>query len=127
MKSKKIRLMSYFINSDAYTDFSDSQIASVLSDIYSVSKAIAENEVVGKKIADSSLNKKASIYNKYGAKVLAEYLVIKKLADTDNNGYLNRDEAEIAINARNLTRPQNEYLWEMLNSSDSWNKNNPYK
>ena len=101
---------------------SDSSQAEMASDLYSLSKAIALQDVVGKDMSESNA-KLYDIYQEQGASGLVQYLTLKSAADTSGNGSITQEEAQSYLDSTNLTRLQKAYYWRMLNSS--W-KSNPY-
>lgn len=104
------------------TGLLQSNQADMVSDLYSLSNAIALQYVVGKDMSDNNA-KLYDIYQEQGATGLVQYLTFKSGADTSGNGSLTQDEAQAYLDSTNLTRLQKAYYWHMYNPS--WKKN-PY-
>ena len=111
------------INSETYQSLDDSVKAETLADVYSLSKALAENSVVGKNISAAN-QKLANIYNDKGADGLVQYLTLKATADMDGSGSITQEEAQRALDKTGMSNLQKAYYWKLFNSS--WVKN-PYQ
>jgi len=78
MGERNYELAEAFINSQSYKGMTDEDRAKTLSDLYSMSKAVANKELFGQEIKDSTNAKNAEVYNELGADGFIEYLGMKK-------------------------------------------------
>ena len=100
------------INGSSYNKLDDSIKAQTLADIYSLTKALAENSVVGKELSSTNKNLE-SLYTKQGADALVTYL---KIGNTDGNGSggaLVKEDWENLLRQSDLTRLQKAYIFRM--------------
>lgn len=95
MGEKSYEMASKLIGSNEYQSLSDSERAEMLSKIYSLSKSMAENELVGKEIASTN-SKLYSAYQQNGADGVIDYLVSKK--KIENAGLSYSDKTLNALN-----------------------------
>ena len=78
MGERNYELAEAFINSQSYKGMTDEDRAKTLSDLYSMSKAVANKELFGQEIKDSTNAQNAEVYNELGADGFIEYLGMKK-------------------------------------------------
>lgn len=78
MGQRNYELADAFINSDAYKNMNDADRAKTLSSLYSMSKAITNNNLWNVEIKDSEIANNAKAYNDLGTDSFIEYLGIKK-------------------------------------------------
>lgn len=116
-------IVEKLIASDAYDSMEDSARVETIADIYALTKALAENSVVGKEIPKTQ-QKTAKVYEDQGVEGVINYMMFKSTADTDGNGSINQDEARTVLDSSGLTNLQKAYYWKLFNSG--W-KNNPYE
>lgn len=112
-----------FLKSSAYKSLDDESRKDILSNMYSVAKSMAENEVINKPIPDAS-KKYVDAYKKYGADGLVMYYDIKNNSDEDGNGSLKQDELKSYLDSMNVSREYKSYYWTLIFPKA---KNNPYK
>lgn len=96
MGEKSYEMASKLIGSNEYQSLSDAERAEMLSKIYSLSKSMAENELVGKEIASTN-SKLYSAYQQNGADGVIDYLVSKK--KIENSGLSYSDKTLNALNS----------------------------
>lgn len=78
MGERNYELAEAFINSQSYKGMTDEDRVKTLSDLYSMSKAVANKELFGQEIKDSTNAQNAEVYNELGADGFIEYLGMKK-------------------------------------------------
>jgi hypothetical protein len=78
MGERNYELAEAFINSQSYKGMTDEDRVNTLSDLYSMSKAVANKELFGQEIKDSTNAQNAEVYNELGADGFIEYLGMKK-------------------------------------------------
>ena len=121
--SLSYEMVETLIENPSYSNMDDSLKSKTIAELYSLTKALAENSVMDKPI--SSTNEKlAKIYNKNGSDGVVQYLAMKSTADVDSSGSISQDEAKRALDKTNLSREQKAYYWQLFNAG--WKKN-PYK
>lgn len=116
-----------FINSDVYNKLDDESKKNALSNMYSVAKSIAENEVIGKPIAD--VNKKyVDVYNTYGANGLVYYYDIKENANVDGVGGITQDDLQTYLDSLDVSKEYKDYYWNlMFTKNGKAPKKQPYR
>lgn len=117
MSSKAVESL---VNSKFYQELADEMKVKLLSSIYSYSKQVANNKVLGLPISESY--EKAHKAISAGVPVEMYYL-LKNTASSDGNDSVSQKEAKAALDASGLSREQKRIMWQSFN--DSW-KYNPY-
>lgn len=109
-----------FVNSPEYEQFDDAEKSEILGDMYSLAKAVAENEQFGKEMSATN-QKLKTIYDNDGADGLARYYLYKKNADADGNGSLRKDEIIPYLDSLGLSQQEKRTYFSYLSSAK-----NPY-
>lgn len=115
-------MIETFMNNDSYSELSDHTKAKTIADMYSLTKALAENSVMDKPISDDYV-KYADAYNTYGADGVVQFATLKATADTDGNGSLTQEEVTRVLDSTGLSRAAKKYYYYLVNSG--W-KTGPY-
>lgn len=109
-----------FVNSPEYEQFDDAEKSEILGDMYSLAKAVAENEQFGKEMSTTN-QKLYKIYNDLGVEGIVRYNLYKKNADADGNGSLRKDEIIPYLDSLGLSRQEKRTYFSYLSSAK-----NPY-
>ena len=114
------KMAETLINSDYYNNLDDSSKAESLSELYSIAKSIASNELFGTPISQKNA-KKVSIYDTKGAQGLLDYSDIQVNADADGNGNLKKDELIPYLDSKYKKTEEKKYWFGLLSTAK-----NPY-
>lgn len=106
------------INDSAYANMDDSVKAETIADVYALSKALAENSVVGKDISQN-YQKAAQVYNDQGIEAAVTYLKIGNMDGSGTNGSLKKDDWIKYLDDSSLTPVQKAYIYRLKYKSDN--------
>lgn len=111
-----------FINSPSYSSMEDSMKAKTIADIYALTKALAENSVVGKDIPKTQ-QKIAGVYKDQGIDMLIPYLMMNNNLDYNGDGHNKKEDVLAFLDDSSLTPAQKAYLF----ATRYPRSDNPYK
>ncbi|MEG1778542.1 MAG: hypothetical protein RR263_00450 [Oscillospiraceae bacterium] len=111
--------LTMLLENPVYNSLDDTDKVKLLTDIYSYSTAYAKSKV--SPYALKGIDTKICKAQSFGVSP-SEYLVIKQGMDTDDNGYVSKEETKTALNAAQLTYEQRKQLFMLQNAK--WK--NPY-
>lgn len=110
--SLSYELVETFINSSDYTKLDDSIKAETIADLYTLTKALAENSVMDKPLSSTNQNL-SNIYNDQGADALVTYLQIGNTEGSGSGGALKKEDWTRMLRQSDLTNLQKAYIFHM--------------
>lgn len=117
------RMLEQAMQLPGYKAMKSADKAKMISTMYEYANAKAKKTVAPKFTMTTEMEKYAEA-EKAGISP-AEWYVLKKRADADGNGSINKTEAKNAMSAAGLTQREKALLWPLFNKQ--WGEKNPYK
>lgn len=117
------KLLEQAMKLPGYKSMSDADKADMIATMYEYANAKAKKAVAPKFTMTTEMEKYAEA-EKAGISP-AEWYMLKKRADADGNGSINKTDAKNALSAAGLTQREKAALWPLFNKQ--WGKKNPYK
>ncbi len=111
-----------FVNSPEYEQFDDAEKSEILGDMYSLAKAVAENEQFGKEMSTTN-QKLYKIYNDLGVEGIVRYNLYKGIKDEGGEGAADNVKAALEESNMSLSEKQEVYAQLYPNTKE---ENNPY-
>lgn len=115
-------IVEKLIASDAYDSMEDSARVETIADIYALTKALAENSVVGKEIPKTQ-QKIAKVYEDQGIDMLIPYLLVNNNLDYNGDGHEKKEDVISFLDDSNFTPVQKAYLFALKYPKSE----NPYR
>lgn len=111
-----------FVNSPEYEQFDDAEKSEILGDMYSLAKAVAENEQFGKEMSTTN-QKLYKIYNDLGVEGIVRYNLYKGIKDEGGEGAADNVKSALEESDMSLSEKQEVYAQLYPNTKE---ENNPY-